>query len=152
MQKVHFRLTSVAQQRCCLSSLLFRGRGGGEFKQTRRKATWNVSTGSKQLTIAKRKVELKEKKNIKMWSWKKKMCLARFYLEKNQKNAIGVQLQISFPKQTYIFSPDTSCLRYSIKCQTRGIPEVICAQRHTTTYVSRRNSRWVFDLSCRAIP
>ena len=37
------------------------------------------------------------------------MCLGRFYFEKNQKNAnpcvIGVQLQISVLKQTYIFLP-----------------------------------------------
>ena len=46
--------------------------------------------------------------NMKMWSWRK-MCLGRFYFEKNQKNAnpcvIDVQLQISVPKQTYIFLP-----------------------------------------------
>ena len=79
------------------------------------------------------------------------MCLGRFYLEKNQKNAIGVQLQISFPKQMYIFSLDTSYLWYSIKCQTRGVPEVICAQRHTTTCMSRHNSRWLLDLSPQTI-
>ena len=39
------------------------GGGGGEFKQTRRKATWKVSAGSKQLKIAKRKVENNNKKN-----------------------------------------------------------------------------------------
>ena len=49
-------------------------------------------------------MELKE--NIKMWSWRKKMWLGRFYLEKNQMNAplaIGVQLQISIPKHTYTY-------------------------------------------------
>ena len=69
------------------------------------------------------------------------MFLGPFYFEKNQKNAnpcaIGVQLQISILKQTYIFSHDTSCLWYSIKFQTRGVPQVICAQRHTTTCMSR---------------
>ena len=87
-----------------------------------------------------------------MWSWKKKMCLGRFYLDKNQKNAIVVQLQISFPKQTYIFSLDTSCLWYSIQCQTRGIPEVICAERHTATCMSRHNLRWLLHLSPQTIP
>ena len=56
------------------------------------------------------------------------MCLGQFYPEKNQKNApcaIGVQLQIGVPKQTYIFSLDTSCLWYSIKCQTRGFLKLI---------------------------
>ena len=31
IQKVHFRLTSVTQQRCCLSSLLFSNSGVGSF-------------------------------------------------------------------------------------------------------------------------
>ena len=79
------------------------------------------------------------------------MFLGQFYFEKNQTNAnpcaIGVQLQIGVPKQTYIFSLDTSCLWYSIKCQTRGVPEVICAQRHTTTCMSRHNSRWLLTLT-----
>ena len=73
----------------------------------------------------------------------------RVYFEKNWKNAnpcaIPVQLQIGVPKQTYIFSLDTSSLWYSIKCQTRGVPEVICAQRHTTTCMSRHNSRWLLN-------
>ena len=34
--------------------------------------------------------------------------------------AIKVQIQIIVPKQTYVFSPDTSCFGYSIKCQTMG--------------------------------
>ena len=87
-----------------------------------------------------------------MWSWKTKMYLGRFYLEKNQKNAIGVPFQISFPKETYIFSQDTSCLWYSIQCQTRGIPEVICAQRHTATCMSRHNLRWLLHLFPQTIP
>ena len=36
-------------------------------------------------------------------------------------------------------SLDRSCLWYSIKCQTTGVPEVICAQRHTTTCMSQHN-------------
>ena len=40
--------------------------GGPECKQTWRKAKWNVSAGLKQLKIAKRKVELKGKKDMKM--------------------------------------------------------------------------------------
>ena len=39
---------------------------------------------------------------------------------------------------------DTSCLWYSIKCQTREVPEVICAKRHTTTCVSRH----IFKVAC----
>ena len=31
----------------------------------------------------------------------------------------------------------TSCLWYSIKCRTRGALEINCAQRHTTTRMSR---------------
>ena len=34
---------------------------------------------------------------------------------------------------------DRSCLWYSIKCQTTEVPEVICAQRHTTTCMSQHN-------------
>ena len=45
-----------------------------------------------------------------------------------------------------VFSLETSCLWYSIKCQTRGVPEVICAQSHTTTCMSRHNSRWLARL------
>ena len=41
---------------------LFGGQGGSECKQTWRKPRWNVSAGLKQLKIAKRKVELKQKK------------------------------------------------------------------------------------------
>ena len=82
----------------------------------------------------------------------KKDVPGRFYqFEKNQKNAnpcaIGVQLQISVPKQTYIFSLYMSCLWYSIECQTRGVPEVICAQRHSTTCMPRHNTKWLLTLS-----
>ena len=46
---------------------VFMGLFGGtcECKQTWQQAKWNVSTGLKQLKIAKQKVELKEK-NMKM--------------------------------------------------------------------------------------
>ena len=44
----------------------------------------------------------------------------------------------------YIFSRDTPCLWYSMKCQTRGVSEVIFAQR---TCMPRDNSRWLLDLS-----
>ena len=54
----------------------------------------------------------------------------------------------SVPKQTYIFSiAGDVCLWYSIKYKTRGVPEVICAQRHKTNYMSPHNSRWLLDLS-----
>ena len=42
--------------------------------------------GVKQLKIAKRKVELKEK-NMTVWSWTKKMCLGQFDLEINRETA-----------------------------------------------------------------
>ena len=38
------------------------------------------------------------------------------------------------------------------KCQTRGVPEVICAQRCTTNCTSHHNSRWLLDLSPQTIP
>ena len=44
-----------------------------------------------------------------------------------------------------------SCLWYSIKCPTRGVPEVICAQRHTTTCMPRHNTRWLLTLSPQTI-
>ena len=49
-----------------------------------------------------------KRRNIKLWSWREKKCLRRFYLEKNKKNANPcasvVQLKIRVSKQTYIFS------------------------------------------------
>ena len=94
----------------------------------------------------------KKHENVKL----KEDVPGRFYFEKNYNNAnpcaIGVQLQISVPKQTYIFSLDTSRLWYSIECQTRGIPEVICAQRHTTTCMPRHNTRRLLTLSPQTIP
>ena len=73
------------------------------------------------------------------------MCLGRFYFEKNQKNAT---LAVAFrSKHTYSRSLETSCLWYSIECKIRGVPEVICAQRHETNYMSPHNSRWLLDLS-----
>ena len=44
--------------------------------------------------------------------------------------AIRVHLQISIQQTYNIFLLDMSCPLYSIKCQSRGVPEVICAQRH----------------------
>ena len=52
----------------------------------------------------------------------------------------------------HISSLDMSCLWYSIKCQTRGVPEVICTQRHTTTCMPRHNTRWLLTLSPQTIP
>ena len=34
-------------------------------------------------------------------------------------------------------------VRYSIECQTRGIPEVTCAQRDTTACMPSHNTRWL---------
>ena len=51
--------------------------GGRACKQTWRKAKWNISAGLKQLKIAKRKVELKGKKDMKMWSLGKTTNLSR---------------------------------------------------------------------------
>ena len=62
--------------------------------------------------------------------------------------AIGVQIQIIVPKQTYLFSPDTSCLGYSIKCQTMRVLEIIWAQRHTASCMSRHYSRWLMGVFC----
>ena len=62
--------------------------------------------------------------------------------------AIGVQIQIIVPKQTYIFSPDTSCLGYSIKCQTMEVLEIIWAQRHTASCTFRHYSRWLLGVFC----
>ena len=62
--------------------------------------------------------------------------------------AIGLQIQITVPEQTYIFSPDTSCLGYSIKCQTMGVLEIIWAQRHTASCTSQHYSRWLLGVFC----
>ena len=79
---------------------------------------------------------------MKMWN-SRKMCLERFYFEKNHKNANPCAVQLQF----FLFSLDTSCLWYSIKYQNWGVPEVICAQRPTTTCMSRHWSRGRLDLS-----
>ena len=50
-------------------------------------------------------------------------------------------------KRTHSRSLETSCLWYSIKFKTRGVPEVICAQRYKTNYIFRHTSRWLLDLS-----
>ena len=62
--------------------------------------------------------------------------------------AIRVQIQIIVTKQTYIFSPDTSCLGYSVKCQTMGVLEIIWAQRHTASCMSRHYCRWLLGVFC----
>ena len=49
-------------------------------------------------------------------------------------------------KRTHSRSLETSCLWYSIKCKTRGVPEVICAQRYKTNYISRHTSMWLLNL------
>ena len=78
--------------------------GGRECKQSWRKVKWSVSAGFKQLKMVNRKVELKER-NMKMCSWRKMMCLGRFYLEKKswQKNAPWNSIREGFfavePKQ-----------------------------------------------------
>ena len=93
------------------------------------------------------------KKKIKMWSWGKKMCLGRSHIEKNQRNAPWNSCRDGFfavePKQPERKEKqlNTSCLWYCIKCQTRGVSEVICAQRHTTNCTSRHNSKWLLDLT-----
>ena len=84
MKKGHFRLTCVAQKRCCLSSLLFKG--DADVNTRMAEAKRNVSAGIKQLKIAKWKVELKEKKNENV-KLKEEGVPGAIYLEKNQKNA-----------------------------------------------------------------
>ena len=54
-------LYSLLRKRVIAHSFMGLFGGTCECKQTLRKAKWNVSTGLKQLKIAKQKVELKEK-------------------------------------------------------------------------------------------
>ena len=132
---------------------LFRGR---ECKQTWRKAKWNVPAGLKQLKIAKRKVRLNEKKNENI---KLKQNVPRaILLREKPEECKSVHYRSSTStvafrsKRTFFRSLDTSCLWYSIKCKTREVPEVICAQRHKTNYMSRHTSRWLLDLCPQIIP
>ena len=115
--------------------------GGRECKQSWRKVKWSVSAGFKQLKIVKQKVELKEG-NMKMWSWRKHMCLGRFYLEKKQKNAPGNSFRDDFfavePKQ-----PERKCSWISLAF---GI------QKNASPGESRHNSRWLLNLSPQTIP
>ena len=124
--------------------------GGPGCKQTWRKAKWNVSAGLKQLKIAKRKVELGGKKNMTMWSWRKKMCLRQFYLEKNQKNAPWNSFRDGFfavePKQS-----ERKLSSYKGKYARTGKFLKLFVQKNTTTCMSCHNSRctWLLDLSPR---
>ena len=45
-----------------------------------------------------------------------------------------------------MFLLDTSCLWYSVEFQTRGVPEVICAQKHITTCMPRHNTKLLLTL------
>ena len=101
---------------------------GRECRQTWWKANWNLSARLKELKIRKRKVELKGKKhgNVKLKEDVPGVILPR---EKPEERTVK-QLQRTL---------DRSCLWYSIKCQTTEVPEVICAQRHTTTCMSQHN-------------
>ena len=102
-------------------------------------------SGVKTVQNSKKEGGIKrKKKKMKMWN-SRKMCLERFYFEKNHKNANPCALAVQL--QFFLFSLDTSCLWYSIKYQNWGVPEVICAQRPTTTCMSRHRSRWLLDLS-----
>ena len=75
------------------------------------------------------------------------MCLGRFYFEKNQKNAnpcvIGVQLQISVLKQTYIFLP---LVLYKIPDQGSS-RSYLCTKAHNNLHVSSK-----FKVASRLVP
>ena len=76
-----------------------------------------------------------------------KMCLGRFYFEKNQKNAnpcvIGVQLQISVLKQTYIFLP---LVLYKMPDQGSSW-SYLCTKAHNNLHVSSK-----FKVAARLVP
>ena len=81
--------------------------------------------------------EKKKRKNVKL---KEDVPGAILPREKPEECTVCYRkIQISVSKQKYIFSLDTSYLSYSIKCQTRRVPKVICAQRHTTNITKQSN-------------
>ena len=87
---------------------------GRAYKQTWRKAKWNVPATLKQLKIAKRKVGLNEKKheNVKL-----KEDVPRAILLREKPDECNISSSV--PKQTHIFSiAGDVCLWYSIKCPT----------------------------------
>ena len=118
--------------------------GGRECKQTWRKAKYNVVARLKQLKIPKRKVELK--------TWK---CKAEgrcawddFTLRKTRRmqirvHVIGVQLQISVPKQTYIFLP---LVFYKMPDQGSSW-SYLCTKAHNNLHVSSK-----FKVAARLVP
>ena len=79
------------------------------------------------------------------------MCLGQFYLDRKKKKECTVKQLHACRDDFFAGEPkqlNTSCLWYSIKCQTRGVPEVICAERHIKTCVSRH----IFKVAARLVP
>ena len=90
-----------------------------------------------------------ERKNMKMCSWRKKMCLGQFYTlkeNKKQKNTPWNSFRDDFfagePKQL-----DTSCLWYSIKCKTREFLKLFVQNDTQQLACLVIYSRWLLDLS-----
>ena len=105
--------------------------GGRECEQTCRKAKWTVSAELKQLKIAKGKVELKKKKADGI------CVVGDFTSRKTGRMHREKASEIDSLPWSQNNRKKTSCLWYSVKCQTRGALEINCAQRHTTTCMSR---------------
>ena len=134
-----------------LGARAFMGLSGGRAcKQTWRKATWNVSAEQN----GRWNWQGKKHENVKL----KEEDVPGTSLPREKREECTVKQLQRWPlshgakttgKKTQL---DTSRLWYSIKCQTRGVPEVICAERHTTTACLVIYSRWLLDLSPQTIP
>ena len=120
--------------------------GGRECKQSWRKVKWSVSAGFKQLKMVNQKVELKER-NMKMCSWRKMMCLGRFYLEKKtwQKNAPWNSIRDGFfavePKQ-----PERKCSRISLAFGIKKMPaqgSLAIIKGGCSTCPPKQSHKWV---------
>ena len=86
-----------------------------------------------------------------MWSWREKMYLGEFYLEKNQKNAPWNGFRDGFfavePKQR-----ERKRSSYKGKYARTGKFLKLLVHKTTCDKLSRHNSRWLLDLSPKTIP
>ena len=95
------------------------------------------------------------------------MCLGQFYLEKSQKNALWNSFRdglfaveectVKQLQRLPLCRRKENAAGYVLpflfyKMSDQGSSWSYCAQRHTTTCVSRHNSKWLLNLSPQKIP
>ena len=125
---------------------LFGGQGGSECKQTWRKPRWNVSAGLKRLKIAKRKVELKQKKTWKCESEGKRCAWGDFTSRKTRRMHRETASEMASLPWSQNNRKENAAHK---KVSTRGPGSFwsYSCTKNTTTCTSRHNSRRLLDLS-----